>query len=130
MLSIMTSQSVWWTICIAWVGWVVLAKTSAGPKVGNIWVFSPLVSVKMRDSSAFSVCILFEKSVFIFQFLNIKMHNYVSFDMIVHFIIQKLTDKHTFHKLYKLRKLSSLAERFLSFLSLYTFWGKCVCFNF
>ena len=31
----------------------------------------------MRDSSAFSVCILFEESVFIFQFLDDKMHNYV-----------------------------------------------------
>ena len=52
----------------------------------------------MRDSSAFSVCIIFEESVFIFQFLNNKMHNYALFDVIVHFIIQKLKNKHTFLK--------------------------------
>ena len=37
----------------------------------------------------------FEKSVFIFQILNDKMRNYV---LIVHFIIQKLKNKHTFLK--------------------------------
>ena len=41
-----------------------------------------------------SVCILFEESVFIFQFLNDKIYNYVLFDIIVNFIIQKLK-KHT-----------------------------------
>ena len=39
---------------------------------------------------------LFEESVFIFQFLNNKMHNYVLFAIIVHFNIQKLKNKHTF----------------------------------
>ena len=43
--------------------------------------------VKIRASSAFSVCKLFEESVFIFQFLNNKMHSYVLFDIIVHFNI-------------------------------------------
>ena len=56
-------------------------------------VFLSSRSVKMRDSSAFSVCILFEESVFIFQFLNNKMHNYALFDVIVHFVIQKLNDE-------------------------------------
>ena len=39
---------------------------------------------------------LFEESVFIFQFLNNKIHNYVLFAIIVHFIIQKWKNKHTF----------------------------------
>ena len=37
----------------------------------------------------------FEGSVFIFQFLNDKLHNYVLFDKIVHFIFKKLKNKHT-----------------------------------
>ena len=36
--------------------------------------------------------------MFIFQFLNDKMHNYVKQNIIVHFIIQKLKNKHTFLK--------------------------------
>ena len=52
----------------------------------------------LRGSSAFSVCILFEDNVFIFQFLNDKMYSYVVFDIIVHFIIKKLKNKHTFLK--------------------------------
>ena len=41
---------------------------------------------------------LFEESVFIFQFLNQKMHNYVLFNTFVQFIIEKLKNKHTFLK--------------------------------
>ena len=48
-------------------------------------------------AEALLVCILFEESIFIFQFLNNKMHSYVSFDKILHFIFQKLKNKHTFH---------------------------------
>ena len=51
-----------------------------------------------KDSSAFSVCILFEENVFLFQFLNDEMHDYVKKNIIVHFIIQKLKNKHTFLK--------------------------------
>ena len=70
----------------------------------------------------------FEESVFIFQFLNDKMHNYVLFDIIVHFIIEKLKNKHILKKVYKLKKL---AERFLSFLSFVYFIRKmCLFFNF
>ena len=65
--------------------------------VGNIWFLNPLVLSKWEDL-AFSVCMLFEESVFIFQFLNNKMHNYVLFNTFVHFIIQKLKNKHTFLK--------------------------------
>jgi hypothetical protein len=36
--------------------------------------------------------------VLIFQFLNDKIHNYVLFDIIVNFVIQKLKNKHTFLK--------------------------------
>jgi hypothetical protein len=37
--------------------------------------------------------------VIIFQFLNDKIHSYVVFDIIVHFIIQKLKNKYTFLKI-------------------------------
>ena len=36
--------------------------------------------------------------MFIFQFFNDKTLSYVLFDIIVHFIIQKLKNKHTFFK--------------------------------
>ena len=36
--------------------------------------------------------------MFIFQFLNDEMQNYVKQNKIVHFIIQKLKNKHTFLK--------------------------------
>ena len=65
--------------------------------VGNIWFLNPLVLPKWEDL-AFSVCMLFEESVFIFQFLNNKMHNYVLFNTFVHFNIQKLKNKNTFLK--------------------------------
>ena len=45
-------------------------------------------SVKMRVSSAFSVCIFLRKVCLIFNFLNDKMHNYVKQNIILHFIIQ------------------------------------------
>ena len=67
--------------------------------VRNIWVFSPLVpsnrekNVLVLLSYFYSVCIFFEGSVFAFQFLKEKIHNYVFFDIIVNFIIQKLTIK-------------------------------------
>ena len=43
---------------------------------------------------------IFEEIVFIFQFLNNKMHKCVKENIIVHFIIQKLKNKHTFLKKY------------------------------
>ena len=39
--------------------------------------------------------------MFIFQFLDDKIHSYVLFDIIVNFIIQKLKNKHTLPKKYK-----------------------------
>jgi hypothetical protein len=42
--------------------------------------------------------------VFIFQFLNDKLHSYVVFDIIVHFIIQNLKNKHTFLKIIQTEK--------------------------
>ena len=66
-------------------------------QVRNIWVFSPLIPSKREKnilvllSQFCSVCIFFEGSVFTFQFLNDKIHNYVKkITMIVNFIIQKL----------------------------------------
>ena len=56
-----------------------------------------------------SVCILFEESVFIFQFLNDEIHNYVKQSIIENFIIEKLKNKHTFLKKHtNWAKLSSL----------------------
>ena len=69
-------------------------------KVAKHLVFVSSRSVYMRASSAFSVCILFEEGVFIFQFLNNKIHSCVLFDIILHFIFQKLKNKHTFLKEY------------------------------
>ena len=65
--------------------------------VGNFWFLYPLVLSNWEDL-AFSVCIIFEESVFIFQFLNDKMHNYVLLNAFVRFIIQKLKNKHIFLK--------------------------------
>ena len=58
----------------------------------NIWFLSRLVLSK-RENLAFSVCILFEESVFIFQILNDKMDNYVKQNITVNFIIQTLKAK-------------------------------------
>ena len=67
--------------------------------------FSLLSFCQNKRSSAFSVCILFEESVLIFQFLNDKIHNYVTQNIIVNVMIQKLKNKH------KLRKISWEKER-------------------
>ena len=56
---------------------------------GKYLVFLSSLSVKTRDSSAFSVCIFFEESVFIFQFLNDKMHSYVKQNIIYDSKIEK-----------------------------------------
>ena len=89
----------WWSDYhdqeVFWENWALEAVEAS--KVGNIWFLNPLVLSKWEDL-AFSVCMLFEESVFIFQFLNNKMHNYVLFNTFVHFIIQKLKNKHTFLK--------------------------------
>ena len=47
-------------------------------------VFVSSRSVKLRELS----------------FANDKIYNYVLFDIIVNFIVQKLKNKHTFHKKY------------------------------
>ena len=56
---------------------------------GKFLVFLSSRFVKLRDSSAFSVCIFFEENVFIFQFLNDEIHSYVLFDIIVCSKIEK-----------------------------------------
>ena len=72
-------------------------------KVGNFWFLYPLVLSK-REDLAFSVSRLFEKKVFILQFLNDKMHNFVKQNIIVQFIIQKLKNKHTSFKIIQTEK--------------------------
>jgi hypothetical protein len=49
--------------------------------------------------------------VFIFQFLNGKIYNYVLFDIMVNSIIQKLKNKHTFPKNYTKLSSTILTER-------------------
>ena len=48
--------------------------------------------------------------MYIFQYFNEKMHNYVLFNAFVHFIIQKLKNKHTFLKTEK-AKFSRFSRR-------------------
>ena len=66
-------------------------------------VLSPLLPSKPeKNVSDCSVYIFFGESVFTFQFLNAKIHNYVKKNHIfVNSIIQKLKSKHTFLKKYK-----------------------------
>ena len=95
-------------------------------RVGNIWFLSPLVLSKWEDL-AFSVCMLFEESVFIFQFLNNKMHNYVLFNTFVHFFIQKLKNKHTFLKTEKAkfsRRENLVFILFEEIVFFFNFWIK------
>ena len=66
----------------------------------EIFGFCLLLFCQNERTYLCSVCILFGKSVFIFQFLNDKTYNYVLFNIIVDFIIQKLKNKHTFLKKY------------------------------
>ena len=67
---------------------------------------------------------IFEESVFIFHFLNGKMHHYVLFNAVVCFIIQKLKNKHTFLKTEK-AKLSQRENLVFSVLR-----KVCLLFNF
>ena len=70
-------------------------------KVRNIWFF--LLSFPQNERKIYQFCsvyIFFEGSVFTFQFLNDKIHNYVKKNIIVNFIIQKLKSKHTSLKKY------------------------------
>ena len=85
-----TSSSNW----LGFSGWV---KIHVRSWVGNFWFLYPLVLSKWEDL-AFSVSRLFEKSVFILQFFNDKMHNYVKQNITKNFNIKKLNNKHTFLK--------------------------------
>ena len=61
-------------------------QTTNGPLGGKYLFFVSSRSVKMRGFSFLSLY----KSVFIFQFLNVKMYNYGKQNIIVNFIIKKL----------------------------------------
>ena len=63
-------------------------------KLKNKHTFLKTEKAKLRELSFLS----FEGSVFIFQFLNNEMHKCVKQNIIVHFIIQKLKNKHIFLK--------------------------------
>ena len=92
--------------------------------VGNTCFFSALV--QMREFSVFSVCILFEESVCIFQFLNDKMHR--KQNMTVNVIIQKLKINTFSSKIYKLKKLI-LSPRDSQLSQLVYFLRKMVFLN-
>ena len=72
-----------------------ISQSSYGQCVSNIKSrckicgFCLLSFCQNKRTQLCSVCILFEESVFIFQFLNDKTYNYVLFNIIVGFIIQK-----------------------------------------
>ena len=76
-----------------------VSQSSYGECVSNIksrceiFGFCLLLFCQNKRTYLCSVCILFGKSVFIFQFLNDKTYNYVLFNIIVDFIIQKLNKK-------------------------------------
>ena len=94
--------------------------------MGNIWFLSPLVLSKWEDL-AFSVSRLFEKSVFILQFFNDKMHNYVKQNITKNFNIKKLNNKHTFLKTEKTKfsRWENLAFSVLRKMCLFfNFWIK------
>ena len=94
-------------------------------KVGNICFFSPLV-LSNEKFLFFSVCILFEESVCIFQFLNDKMHR--KQNMTVNEIIQKLKINTFSSKIYKLKKLI-LSPRDSQLSQLVYFLRKMVFLN-
>ena len=89
---------------LSWAWYAKELSSSVSSEVGNMWFFVSSRSVKMRGFSFLSLY----KSVFIFQFLNVKMYNYGKQNIIVNFIIKKLK-KTQFPQ--KVKKLSSLAER-------------------
>ena len=96
--------------------------------VGNIWFLSPLVLSKWEEL-AFSVCMLFEESVFICQLLNDKMHKYVKQNITRNFNIKKLNNKHTFLKTEKTKfsRWENLAFSVLRKVCLFFNFWKIKC---
>ena len=64
----------------------------------------------MRELSYAQFVYFLREVCLFFKFLSDKIYNYVLFDIIVNFIIQKLKNKHIF-------------------LKKYTNWAKCVYFS-
>ena len=91
-----------------------------------VFVFS--CSVKMRGSSAFSVCIFLRK---VCLFFNFWMHNYVKQIITVNFIIQKLKNKHIFLKKYtNWESWGTSGQENLTFSVCILFRKVCLFFNF
>ena len=68
--------------------------------------------------------------MFIIQSFNVKILSCVLFDIIVHFIIQKLKNRQHFLKTVKAKFCQQENLRILSFLSLYTFLECVFIFQF
>ena len=68
-----------------------------------------VIQITNKRILSFLSFILFEESVFLFQFLNDKMHR--KQNMTVNFIIQKLKINTFSSKIYKLRKLRNLSAK-------------------
>ena len=66
-------------------------------KLKNKQTFLKTEKANLRELSFLS----FEGSAFIFQILNNEMHKCVKQNILVHFIIQKLKDKHILLKKYR-----------------------------
>ena len=64
----------------------------------KIFGFCLLLFCQNQRTQLCSICILFEKSAFIFQFLIDKILNSVKQNIIVNFIIKKLKNKHNSSK--------------------------------
>ena len=68
-------------------------------------VFVSSYSVKLKELSFAQFVYFFGKNVFIFQFLNDKIYNYVLFDIIVHFIVISMRELSFAQFVYFLRKV-------------------------
>jgi hypothetical protein len=71
---------------------------------GSRWEISGFCLCQNERFLSFFSLYIFVESLFIFQFLNDKMQNYVKHNITVNFIIQKLKNKHIFLKIIQTEK--------------------------